>query len=389
MWRGNAIWITLILGVPIYWGMLIVSWLPQWQDTLTHGLSFGTPTEQELTLATLIYQAVPSMEKLRLVNSGTEATMSAIRLARGFTKRNYLLKFTGCYHGHSDSLLVNAGSGLLTLSPQNTQASSAGVLPCVASHTFVLPYNDIGALKILFQQAGDSIAGVIIEPIAGNMNLVIPHADFLFTLRNLCTQYGALLIFDEVMTGFRVALGGVQTHYQITPDLTTLGKVIGGGLPIGAFGGRSEIMDKLAPQGDVYQAGTLSGNPVAVSAGIVVLNRVQQTGFYEELARKTRLLASGITDSAKRLGIACCAQSIGGMFGIYFQNNPPHTLDEVKQGNQLLFKQFFHFMLERGFYFAPSAFEAGFVSQAHSEDDIAETVATAEEFFAYVTDLPN
>ena len=348
------------------------------QAAAANSLSFGAPTSLELEMARLITQLVPSMEQVRLVSSGTEATMSAIRLARGFTSRSKILKFEGCYHGHADSLLVKAGSGALTFG----QPSSAGVPPELAAHTLTLPYNNVAALEQLFTQAGNEIACVILEPVAGNMNLVKPTPEFLVALRALCTQSGALLIFDEVMTGFRVALGGAQQLFGTKPDLTTLGKVIGGGLPVGAFGGRADVMAFLAPLGPVYQAGTLSGNPVAVAAGLATLKQLQRPGFHDELAARTHQLTDGLTQAARDAGIMFSAQSVGGMFGVYFSANCPGSFDEVMQANKQAFNRFFHAMLEEGVYLAPSAFEAGFVSIAHSQDDIAQTVAAARKAFA-------
>lgn len=338
-------------------------------------LSFGAPTARELEMAELLTQLVPSMEQVRLVSSGTEATMSAIRLARGFTGRSKIVKFEGCYHGHADALLVKAGSGALTFG----QPSSAGVPPEVAAHTLTLPYNDNAAVKTLFSQIGNEIACVIVEPVAGNMNLIAPAAGFLETLRNQCTKHGSVLIFDEVMTGFRVALGGAQALYGIKPDLTTLGKVIGGGLPVGAFGGRADIMHCLAPVGPVYQAGTLSGNPVAVAAGLATLKLVQESGFYDRLAQKTRQLVEGLGSIAREKGVAFSAQYVGGMFGIYFSKKVPVSYAEVMQSDKEAFNRFFHTMLDDGIYFAPSAFEAGFVSAAHSNHEIDKTLEAAKK----------
>jgi glutamate-1-semialdehyde 2,1-aminomutase len=303
--------------------------------------------------------------------------MSAIRLARGFTGRSKIVKFEGCYHGHADALLVKAGSGALTFG----QPSSAGVPPEVAAHTLTLPYNDNAAVKQLFEQIGNEIACVIVEPVVGNMNLIVPQNGFLQTLREQCSQHGAVLIFDEVMTGFRVALGGAQALYGIKPDLTTLGKVIGGGLPVGAFGGRKDIMACLAPLGPVYQAGTLSGNPVAVAAGLTTLKLIQAEGFHARLAANTRKMVDGLVAAAKKAGIAFSGQSVGGMFGLYFAENAPNSFDEVMKTDKTAFNQFFHDMLDAGFYLAPSAFEAGFVSAAHSEADIEATIVAAERIF--------
>lgn len=348
------------------------------QATAANSLSFGAPTALELDMAQLITHLVPSMEQVRLVSSGTEATMSAIRLARGFTSRSKILKFEGCYHGHADSLLVKAGSGALTFG----QPSSAGVPPELAAHTLTLPYNDVAALEQLFSELGEQIACVILEPVAGNMNLVNPSPAFLNALRTLCTQSGTLLIFDEVMTGFRVALGGAQQLFGIKPDLTTLGKVIGGGLPVGAFGGRADVMAFLAPLGPVYQAGTLSGNPVAVAAGLATLQQLQRPGFHDELAAKTRQLTDGLVQAARDADVTFSAQSVGGMFGLYFSEHCPNSFAEVMQCDKAAFNRFFHGMLEQGVYLAPSAFEAGFVSIAHSEADIDQTIAAARQVFA-------
>jgi glutamate-1-semialdehyde 2,1-aminomutase len=348
------------------------------QQAAANSLSFGAPTGLELEMAELINKLVPSMEQVRLVSSGTEATMSAIRVARGFTKRNKIIKFEGCYHGHADALLVKAGSGLLTFG----EPSSAGVPAEVAAHTLTLDYNNEQMLKDTFASIGDEIACVILEPVVGNMNLIVPQQAFLQTLRDLCTQHGTVLIFDEVMTGFRVALGGAQALYGITPDMTTLGKVIGGGLPVGAFGGRKDIMSVLAPLGAVYQAGTLSGNPVAVSAGLTTLKLVQAPGFYEKLTAQTSKLMDGLKAAAQNSGIAFNAQSVGGMFGLYFSHNIPASYAEMLQTDKTAFNSFFHSMLDSGIYLGPSAFEAGFVSAAHTDADIAETVAAAEKAFA-------
>lgn len=348
------------------------------QKTAENSLSFGAPTALELEMAELLIQLVPSMEQVRLVSSGTEATMSAIRLARGYTGRNKILKFEGCYHGHADALLVKAGSGALTFG----QPSSAGVPADVAAHTLTLSYNDSAAVEALFNQVGSEIACVIVEPVAGNMNLITPQKGFLETLREQCTKHGAVLIFDEVMTGFRVALGGAQALYSIKPDLTTLGKVIGGGLPVGAFGGKQEIMACLAPTGPVYQAGTLSGNPVAVAAGLATLKLVQAQGFHDALAKTTRLLTEGLTAAAQECNIGFSAQSVGGMFGIYFSAQPPASYAEVMQCGKEAFNRFFHAMLKEGVYFAPSAFEAGFVSASHTETDISRTLDAAKKIFS-------
>ena len=347
------------------------------QDAAARGLSFGAPTEAEIDLADLLCQLLPSLEMVRLVSSGTEATMSAIRLARGYTGRDMLIKFEGCYHGHSDSLLVKAGSGMLTFG----HPSSAGVPADLAQHTLVLGYNNLEQLSAAFAEHGTRIAAVIVEPVAGNMNLIAPLPEFLQTLRTLCTQYQSVLIFDEVMTGFRVGLSCAQGLYGVEPDLTTLGKVIGGGMPLAAFGGKREIMQKIAPLGAVYQAGTLSGNPVAVAAGLATLKVICRDGFFSALSTKTQRLCAGLTAAAKRHGIVFSAQSIGGMFGLYFYPHCPQNYAEALRCDQAAFKGFFHAMLEAGHYFAPSAFEAGFVSAAHSEADIDATIAAADAVF--------
>jgi len=348
------------------------------QDAAAQGLGFGAPTAGELDLANLLCTLLPSLEMVRLVSSGTEATMSAIRLARGFTGRSRIVKFEGCYHGHSDGLLVKAGSGALTFG----QPSSSGVPAEIAQLTTVLDYNDATGLESCFAEMGQEIAAVIVEVVAGNMNLVTPKREFLDAMRSLCTQYGAVLILDEVMTGFRVSLQGAQGYYGIKPDLVTLGKVMGGGLPAAAFGGRRDIMNCLAPLGAVYQAGTLSGNPVAVAAGLTTLKLVQVPGFHERLAQRAKQLTEGLTAAAKKHGIAFCAQSVGGMFGLYFRSTPPTSYAEVMQCDKEAFNKFFHAMLDAGHYLAPSAFEAGFVSAAHTEADIAATVAAADKIFA-------
>lgn len=347
------------------------------KSTADYSLSFGAPTSRELSMAELIVKLVPSIEQVRLVSSGTEATMSAIRVARGFTKRDEILKFEGCYHGHADSLLVKAGSGALTFG----QPSSAGVPSDTAKHTHTLEYNNVQALEECFENMGQALACVIIEPVVGNMNLIVPKKEFLKRLRELCTEYDVVLIFDEVMTGFRVALGGAQSLYDVIPDMTTLGKVIGGGLPVGAFGGRKEIMQQLAPLGPVYQAGTLSGNPVAVSAGMKTLELIQQPNFFENLSRTTKSLVDGLIDAAKASNIEFSAQSVGGMFGFYFSSQPPESFDDVMLSDREKFNKFFHLMLEQGIYFGPSAFEAGFVSSAHTDDDINQTIQAAMTSF--------
>ena len=354
------------------------------QQAAGRALSFGAPTEAEIELAEVLCDLVPSLERVRLVSSGTEATMTALRLARGATGRSLIVKFEGCYHGHADALLVKAGSGALTLG----NPSSAGVPADTAAHTIVLDYNDPQQANALFEQKGNDIAAVIVEPVAGNMNLVLPAPGFLESLRELCTKHGALLVFDEVMTGFRVALGGAQQRFAIRPDLTTLGKVIGGGLPVGAVGGRRDVMEKLAPLGPVYQAGTLSGNPVAVAAGIATLELVRQPGFCERVEETTKALVAGLAGEAKSAGIAMSAQSIGSMFGVYFRAAPPKSYAEVMQCDREAFNRFFHAMLAAGIYLAPSAYEAGFVSAAHTQADIDATLAAARAAFRRGTTTP-
>ena len=347
------------------------------QKAAAAGLSFGAPTEAEYELARELTRLLPSLELVRLVSSGTEATMSAIRLARGFTGRNGIVKFEGCYHGHADSLLVKAGSGALTFGVP----SSAGVPADVTAHTLVLDFNDLPGVERAFAQQGHDIAGVIVEPVAGNMNLVAPAPGFLQGLRELCTRHGAVLIFDEVMTGFRVGPRGAQGLYGIRPDLTTLGKIVGGGMPLGAFGGRRDIMECIAPLGPVYQAGTLSGNPVAVAAGRATLALLQAPGFYDALGRATQTLVEGLQDKARAAGRAFSAQAVGGMFGLYFSEKAPTSYAQVMASDREAFNRFFHAMLEDGVYLAPSAFEAGFVSAAHSAQDIADTVEAAGRAF--------
>jgi glutamate-1-semialdehyde 2,1-aminomutase len=354
------------------------------QEAASRALSFGAPTEAEVELAEMLCRLVPSLALVRLLSSGTEATMTAIRLARGHTRRGLIVKFEGCYHGHADSLLVKAGSGALTFG----NPSSAGVPADTAAHTIVLDYNDVSQLRKLFAEKGGDIAGVIVEPVAGNMNLVLPAPGFLEALREECTRHEAVLIFDEVMTGFRVALGGAQARFNIRPDLTTLGKVIGGGLPVAALGGRREIMEKLAPLGPVYQAGTLSGNPVAVAAGLATLKLVQEKGFIEKVEATTRQLVEGLAAEAKRAGVTFSAQSIGSMFGIYFRAAPPRSFAEVMQCDREGFNRFFHAMLEQGVYLAPSAYEAGFVSAAHGPQEIEATLAAARAAFKRGTASP-
>ena len=352
------------------------------QEAAVDGLSFGAPTEAEILMADKVCELMPSMDMVRMVSSGTEATMSAIRLARGYTKRDKLLKFEGCYHGHADSLLVKAGSGLLTLGVP----TSLGVPADLAQHTLTLPYNNSEALKQLFAQMGNDIACVIVEPVAGNMNCVPPNLEFLQTMRQLCTDYGAVLIFDEVMTGFRVALGGAQALYNIKPDLTCLGKVIGAGLPVGAFGGKREIMECIAPLGGVYQAGTLSGNPLAMRAGLAMLALISQPDFYHNLAASLAKLLAGLQQRADAAGIAFTTTQVGGMFGLYFSKQKDiHSFDDVMACDVERFREFFHLMLEQGVYLAPSAFEAGFISSAHGEAEIQATLDAAERAFARLT----
>jgi glutamate-1-semialdehyde 2,1-aminomutase len=348
------------------------------QRAASRGLSFGAPTESELEMAELLTTLLPSMEQVRLVSSGTEATMSAIRLARGFTGRPAIVKFEGCYHGHADSLLVKAGSGALTFG----QPSSAGVPAEITAHTLVLDYNDTAMLEAAFKARGNDIAAIILEPVVGNMNLVRPRSEFLQAMRDLCTRHGSVLIFDEVMTGFRVGLQGAQGLFGIRPDLTTLGKVIGGGMPVGAFGGRRDIMERIAPLGPVYQAGTLSGNPVAVAAGLATLKLIQAPGFFDKLAAATSRLVEGLEKAAQETGRVFSAQSVGGMFGLYFRDQAPQSYAEVMECDKEAFNRFFHAMLEAGVYLAPSAFEAGFVSSAHSPAEITATVDAARTAFA-------
>ncbi len=373
------------------WGPMIVGHahpevISAVQAVAANSLSFGAPTGLEYEMAEAINKLVPSMEQVRLVSSGTEATMSAIRVARGFTGRNKIVKFEGCYHGHADMLLVKAGSGLLTFNDANAKGapSSAGVPAEVVADTLTLEYNNTQQLLDLFNNMGDQIACVIIEPVVGNMNLIVPHMEFLQALRALCTKHGAVLIFDEVMTGFRVALGGAQALYNIKPDMTTLGKVIGGGLPVGAFGGRKDIMCCLAPLGPVYQAGTLSGNPVAVTAGLATLKLIQEKGFYEKLSAQTKKLMDGLVQAAKDVGVTFSAQSVGGMFGLYFSQKCPASFSEMLQSDKEAFNKFFHSMLESGVYLGPSAFEAGFVSAAHTDEDVAFTIEAAKKAFSAI-----
>ncbi|PKG57787.1 glutamate-1-semialdehyde-2,1-aminomutase [Shewanella sp. Choline-02u-19] len=344
-----------------------------------NGLSFGAPTELEVTMAEKVIEMVPSMEQVRMVSSGTEATMSAIRLARGFTNRDNILKFEGCYHGHADCLLVKAGSGALTLG----QPSSPGIPEDFAKHTLTATYNDLDSVKALFEQYPDSISCIILEPVAGNMNCIPPVEGFLQGLRAICDQYGALMIIDEVMTGFRVSKGGAQGHYGVTPDLTTLGKVIGGGMPVGAFGGRKDVMQFIAPTGPVYQAGTLSGNPIAMSAGLAQLDALCEDGVYEQLAAKTQYVAEGLKASANKHGIPMAINYVGGMFGFFFTEEEQVTsFEQVTKCDAEKFPVFYHGMLDEGIYLAPSAYEAGFMSLAHGEAELEATLAAADRVFA-------
>ncbi|KAE9536235.1 glutamate-1-semialdehyde aminotransferase [Ursidibacter arcticus] len=348
-------------------------------EAVPNGLSFGAPTAIEIELAELVCKLVPSIEMVRMVSSGTEATMSAIRLARGYTKRDKIIKFEGCYHGHSDSLLVKAGSGALTLG----QPSSPGVPEDFAKHTITCEYNNLNSVKQAFEQYPNEIACLIIEPVAGNMNCIPPKDGFLQGLRELCTEYGTVFIIDEVMTGFRVALGGAQAHYGVTPDLTTLGKIIGGGMPVGAFGGKKEIMEYIAPTGPVYQAGTLSGNPIAMSAGLACLTELSKADNEAKLAEKTKTLAEGFKTLADKHNIPLTVQYVGGMFGLFFtEQQTIESYQDVMKCDVNAFNTFFHKMLEKGVYLAPSAFEAGFMSLAHSDEDIAHTLAMADQAFA-------
>lgn len=348
------------------------------QSQLSKGLGYGASTAAEVEIAKTICKLVPSIEKVRLVTSGTEATMSAIRLARGYTRRDKVVKFEGCYHGHVDGLLVKAGSGALTLG----EPDSLGVPKSYTDQTYVLPYNDVEAMRSLFAQHGETIACIIVEPVAGNMNLVPPIPGFLETMRELCTEYGAVLIFDEVMTGFRTALGGAQSVYGVTPDLTTLGKVIGGGLPVGAFGGRADIMNCIAPLGAVYQAGTLAGSPLAVAAGLAMLTEIQKPGFYESLTARTAQMLAGLQERADAAGVAFTTHQVGGMFGCYFSTEKQISrFEQVMACNVDQFKRYFHVMLDNNVYLAPSAFEAGFVSAAHGDVEIEKTLLAAEKAF--------
>lgn len=348
--------------------------------TAKNGLSFGAPTELEITMAEKIRELVPSMECLRMVSSGTEATMSAIRLARGYTGRDKILKFEGCYHGHADALLVKAGSGALTMGVP----SSPGIPADFAKHTLTVDYNNIEQVKAIFSQYANEIACIIVEPVAGNMNCIPPVEGFLEGLREVCDEYSSVLIFDEVMTGFRVALGGAQAHYNIKPDLTTLGKVIGGGMPVGAFGGKQEIMDYIAPIGPVYQAGTLSGNPIAMAAGLASLNELAQGNKHQQLATATEKLAMGLKAAAERNGVSLSVNYVGAMFGFFFtaDKNTITSYEQATQCDAEMFKRFFHLMLDEGVYLAPSAYETGFLSTAHSDEIIEKTLTAADKCFA-------
>ena len=379
----NKRYIDLIMS----WGPMIVGHanpevVEAVQKAAETSFSYGTPTEGEIELAERICAVMPSVEQVRMVSSGTEATMSALRLARGYTGRDLIIKFEGCYHGHADSLLVKAGSGLLTFADSTQNAPSSGGVPQdLVKHTLVLPYNDVEAIEEVFKKQGDQIAAVIIEPIAGNMNLIQPSKAFLQAIRNLTSKYGSVLIYDEVMTGFRVALGGAQSLQGIVPDLTCLGKVMGGGMPMAAFGGKKDIMSKLAPLGSVYQAGTLSGNPVAVAAGLKTLEIISREGFYECLAGQTEKLMAGLKQAADKAGIPFAVDNVGGMFGFYFANAVPTSYEAVTKTNIEAFKKFFHLMLDEGVYLAPSAYEAGFTSIAHDNDVIVAIIAAADKSF--------
>lgn len=351
------------------------------KDTADQGTSFGAPTELEIEMAETVCQIMPNIEQIRFVSSGTEATMSALRLARGATGRDKIVKFHGCYHGHGDSLLVNAGSGALTLGVP----SSPGVPDALAELTITLPFNDPAAAEACWAEHGTEIAAVIVEPVAGNMNCIPPQAGFLQSLRTLCDQHGSLLIFDEVMTGFRVALGGAQAVYGVVPDLTTLGKIVGGGLPVGAFGGKREVMQQIAPTGPVYQAGTLSGNPLAMAAGLKTLQLISAPGFYEALTTQTTRLLSGLQNAADQAGVAFTTSQVGAMFGLFFtEQEQVSSFSESMACDLERFKQFFHAMLDQGVYLAPSAYEAGFVSSAHSDADIDNTIAAAAKAFQQI-----
>jgi glutamate-1-semialdehyde 2,1-aminomutase len=374
----NKRYIDLIMS----WGPMIVGHahpevVAAVQQAAETSFSYGAPTEGEIELAERICALMPSIEQVRMVSSGTEATMSALRLARGYTGRDLIIKFEGCYHGHADSLLVKAGSGLLTFADSTQNAPSSGGVP----QALVMPYNDVAAIEAVFKKQGDQIAAVIIEPIAGNMNLIKPSKEFLSAIRNLTTKYGSVLIYDEVMTGFRVALGGAQSLQGITPDLTCLGKVMGGGMPMAAFGGKKEIMSKLAPLGNVYQAGTLSGNPVAVAAGLKTLEIISREGFFECLSGQTQKLMAGLKLAADKAKVPFAVDSVGGMFGLYFANEIPASYEAVTKSDIEAFKKFFHLMLDEGVYLAPSAYEAGFTSIAHDNEVLDAIILAAENAF--------
>ena len=390
--EGKGAWITDVEGKRYIdyigsWGPMILGHahpdvIKTVQEAVTHGLGFGAPTEIEIEMADLLCELVPSMDLVRMVSSGTEATMSAIRLARGYTGRDKIVKFEGCYHGHADSLLVKAGSGALTLG----EPSSGGVPASLAEHTLTLTYNDLGSVSQCFEQLGDQIACIIVEPVAGNMNCIPPQAGFLEGLRAICDQYGVVLIFDEVMTGFRVSLGGAQEFYGVKPDLTTLGKVVGGGLPVGAFGGKKEVMECIAPLGPVYQAGTLSGNPIAMAAGLSTLKQLQAPNFHQELSAKAAKLVAGLQTRADAANIPFTTNQVGGMFGMFFTDEKQVSqFDQVVACDQERFKKFFHGMLEQGIYLAPSSYEAGFISIAHGDAEIQATLDAAEKIFATLT----
>ena len=379
----NKCYIDLIMS----WGPMIVGHanpevVEAVQKAAETSFSYGAPTEGEIELAERICAVMPSVEQVRMVSSGTEATMSALRLARGYTGRDLIIKFEGCYHGHADSLLVKAGSGLLTFADSTQNAPSSGGVPQdLVKHTLVLPYNDVEAIEEVFKKQGDQIAAVIIEPIAGNMNLIQPSKEFLSVIRSLTNKHGSVLIYDEVMTGFRVALGGAQSLQGIVPDLTCLGKVMGGGMPMAAFGGKKEIMSKLAPLGSVYQAGTLSGNPVAVAAGLKTLEIISRDGFYECLTGQTEKLMKGLKEAADKANIPFAVDSVGGMFGFYFTNVVPTSYEAVTKTDIEAFKKFFHLMLDEGVYLAPSAYEAGFTSIAHDNNVLDVIIAAASKSF--------
>ncbi|MDU0809866.1 MAG: glutamate-1-semialdehyde 2,1-aminomutase [Burkholderia sp.] len=370
------------------WGTMIVGHvhpdvLKAVQDVLIDGFSFGTPNEAEIKIAEEICKLVPSIEQVRMVSSGTEATMSALRLARGFTSRSHVIMFEGCYHGHVDSLLVKSSS--VALNSIRNRASS-GIPSSIEKDTTVLEFNNITALEEVFQNFGNKISAVIVEPVAGNMNMVRGTLEFIKILRDLCTKYGAILIFDEVISGFRISIGGAQEYYGISPDLTCLGKIVGGGMPAAAFGGRRDIMAKLSPLGEVYQGGTLSGNPIAIAAGLKTLQLIQEPGFYDNLAKQTKRLTDGLSSNARAVNITFCTDSIGSMFGLYFTENVPMNYSEVIKNNTEHFNKFFHLMLDAGMYFPPSAHEVGFISSAHNDTVIDETLSAARRIFSMLID---